>query len=260
MRECVGLADDTVSAPEEDHAVIALYADTPGFTEPLEPVYYVVAANGTFLVNRTALFTAVTAARSLPGLRRREPSIQLAIPRLPRLLLERIHGFFKTVFQRWEGEAIVFLFYAPGAGTFHVGVPPQTLFRYRVADRWRTEGRVSYGYLPRPEGLIKVGDAHSHAGAPAFFSGHDDADDTTDDGLRIVLGQMHRRRPDVSVSFVTRRTRFVLSADDVLEDFSAALTPPRAWLRQVTCRDLGEPRQPGTRSTMDPRDGTALAD
>jgi hypothetical protein len=233
---------------EEERTVIPLYADTPGLAEPPESLYYVVAANGTFLVNRTALFTAVTLARSLPGLLCREPSIQLAFPRLPRQLMERIYGFFKTVYLLWEGEAIVFLFYAPADGSFHIGVPPQTLFRHRAGDRWRTEGRVSYGYLPRGKGLIKLGDAHSHGSATAVFSCRDDADDTTHDGLRIVLGQMHRRRPDVNVSFVTQGTRFLLSAADVVEGFSAALTPPRAWLRQVTCRHLGEPHEESPRS------------
>ena len=220
--------------------MIPLYVATPGFAEPRESLYYMVAANGTFLVNRTALFTAVTAARALPGLLYREPSIQLAFPRVPRQLMERIYGFFKTVYLLWEGEAIVFLFYGPAERTFHVGVPPQTLFRHRTGDRWRTEGRVSYGHLPRGKGIIKLGDAHSHASAAAFFSCRDDADDTTHDGLRIVLGRMDRRRPDVNVSFVTQGTRFLLGAADVMEDFSAALTPPRAWLRQVTCRHLGE--------------------
>ena len=225
--------------------MIPLYADTPGGIEPPESLYYVVSANGTFLVNRTELFTAVTATRSLPGLQRREPSLELSCPRLPRQLMERVYGFFKTVYLLWEGEAIVFLFYAPAERTFHVGVPPQTLFRYRAGDRWRTEGRVSYGYLPRGPGQIKLGDIHSHASAPGFFSCRDDADDTTHDGLRIVLGQMHRRQPDVSVSFVTQGTRFVLGAGDVMEDFRAALTPPHAWLRQVSCRDSGN--SPGPR-------------
>lgn len=221
--------------------MIPFYVDTPEGPEPPEPIYYMVAANGTFLVNRTELYTAVTATRSLPGLLRREPSLDLAFPRLPRQLMERVYGFFKTVYLAWEGEAIVFLFYAPAERTFHVGVPPQTLFRYRSGDRWRTEGRVSYGYLPRGPGRIKLGDIHSHASAAGFFSCRDDADDATHDGLRIVLGQMHRRQPDVSVSFVTQGTRFVLRAEDVVEDFRAALTPPRAWLRQVTCREPGEP-------------------
>jgi len=228
--------------------VIPLYADTPGLAEPPESLYYLVAANGTFLVNRSPLFTAVTAARSLPGLLCREPSIQLAFPRLPRQLMERIYGFFKSVYREWEGEAIVFLFYAPADRTFHVGVPPQTLYRHRAGDRWRTEGRVSYGYLARGQGLVKLGDAHSHGSATAFFSCRDDADDTTHDGLRIVLGQMDRRHPDVSVSFVTQGTRFLLRAADVIEDFSAALTPPRAWLRQVTCRRPGEPPEASPRS------------
>src|SRR5262245_13306952 len=120
MERCEGIGGGS--------AVIPFYADTPEGFEPPEPIYYVVAANGTFLVNRTALYTAVTAVRSLPGLLRREPSLELEVPRLPRLLMERVYGFFKTVYRACEGEAIVFLFYAPAERTFHVGVPPQTLF------------------------------------------------------------------------------------------------------------------------------------
>jgi hypothetical protein len=159
--------------------------------------------------------------------------------------MERIYGFFREVYQRWQGEAVAFLYYAPATKAFGVAVPPQTLFRYESFGHWRMAPRVAYGAAPRVNGYVKLGDAHSHADMPAFFSYTDDRDDTQD-GLRIILGDLHRSRPDVKVSFVAQGKRFSLRPEDALEDFLTPLMPPRSWLDRVTC-------QPGNGSPM--RDG-----
>lgn len=216
------------------HRGMRLYLNTPGLHQPAEGIYYVVAANGVFLVNRTSLFASVTPARSLPGLQPCEPSLQLFIPRVPARVMDELWGFFQAVYRRWDGEAVAFLFYAPARRTFRVAVPPQTLVRYRSFGHWYTERRVTYATLPRPDGFIKLGDAHSHPEMPAFVSSTDDRDDQQD-GLRIVLGNLHRPRPDVHVSFVAHATRFPLRPEDVLEDFAAPIPPPAAWLDMITC-------------------------
>jgi hypothetical protein len=115
-----------------------------------------------------------------------------------------------------------------------VDAPPQRLTRYRTYRGWRTAGKVEYGSLPRPAGFLKLGDAHSHADSPAYFSSVDDRDDG-EDGLRVVIGDLDRSRPDVDVSFVANGTRFKLDVQDVLEHFTVALAPPEAWTRRVTC-------------------------
>ncbi|MBI4168885.1 MAG: Mov34/MPN/PAD-1 family protein [Acidobacteria bacterium] len=205
--------------------MIPFHGCYPGGAEPSAPIYYLVAANGVFLVDRSLLFTSVTPAPRVPGLARADVSLQLSLPRIPRQLLERMYGFFRAVYETWQGEAVAFIYYAPASRTFRLAVPPQTLAH---------AGHVTYGHLSRPDGFIKLGDAHSHAAFPAFFSGTDDRDDAQD-GLRIVLGRVHRRPPDVSVSFVAHATRFLLRPQDILEDFSTPLTPPRKWLERVTC-------------------------
>jgi hypothetical protein len=215
--------------------MIPFYLNAPGHADPAEPIYYLVAANGIFLVNKTPLFTSITEAGALPGLLRQEPTVLLSIPKVPRKIMERIYGFFREVYQRWEGEAVAFLYYAPAIQAFGIAVPPQTLYRYQSRGRWRTEHRVAYGSVPRVQGYVKLGDAHSHADLPAFFSHTDDRDDRQD-GLRIILGDLDRPRPDVKVSFVAQGTRFILRPEDALEDFSTPLTPPRAWLNKVTCQ------------------------
>jgi len=217
--------------------MIPLYLKTPEFVEPSASLYYLVTANGIFLVQKTALFSSITKAQAVPGLLSQEASCQLCFPRVPRAVMEQVYGFFQAVYEHWQGEAIVFLYYAPESGTFRIAVPSQTLFRYQsVSGRWRTERRVVYGSLPRPQGFVKLGDVHSHADLSAFFSCTDDQDDT-EDGLRIVLGDLHYVQPDVSVSFVANGTRFLLEPEEVLEDFSTPLPPPQEWLEQVSCQE-----------------------
>ncbi len=217
--------------------MIPVYFKTEDFTEPATDIYYLITARSNFLVKKTNLFTSVTQAEVIPGLLGQKESLSLRLPRLPREIVEQMYGFFDAVFQMWDGEAIVFLYYSPETGDFKIEPPPQTLFRYKsFAGFWRTEMRVTYGYLQRPEGYIKLGDAHSHADLPAFFSCKDDEDDK-EDGLRITLGNLDRSRPDVSASFVVNGARFTLNPEDVLEDFSTPAPPPQEWLERITVKE-----------------------
>jgi Prokaryotic homologs of the JAB domain len=197
-----------------------------------------VTSDGVFLVKKSELFQSVTEARKVAGLERQSPSIELFFPKIPRCILEAVYGFFSVVCRRWDGEAIVFLYYSPQSGQFLVDVPPQRLVRFRFGAGWETEGRVEYGTLPRPEGFLKIGDAHSHGRQPAFFSSTDDHDDA-EDGLRIVMGSLHRSDPDIQVSFISGNYRFALEKDDALEPFSTPVPPPAEWTRRVTCRYEG---------------------
>ena len=221
-----------------ERAVVPVYLKTPDGDVPGDPLYYVVAANGTFLVRNTALFTATIPATDVVGLERQQEGITIHFPPIPRLILEHVIGFFRTVYDRWDGEAIAFLYYAPELKEFRVEIPPQTLPRYRSRGRWRTEGRLEYGCLPRPDGFLKLGDMHSHGDAPAFFSGTDDRDDR-EDGLRIVIGRLDRTRIEMRASFVVNRLRFPVGLSDVIETPSgpfALVAPPDDWMRQVVCR------------------------
>jgi hypothetical protein len=223
--------------------MIPLHLKTPDMTQPCDSTYYLVAANGVFLVKKAGLFTSVTEAKSVTGLEDQLPSVALAFPKLPRDLLGRIYGFFQLVYDRLDGEAIVFVYYSPEQDAFQAEAPPQRLTRYRTTRGWRTQGNVEYRSVTRPAGFLKLGDAHSHGDSPAFFSSIDDRDDG-EDGLRVVIGRLDRPRPDVCVSFVANGMRFKLDVGDVLEDFTEPLSPPEAWTRRVACR-YENPR-PGT--------------
>jgi hypothetical protein len=218
--------------------MLPVYLKTGNAQPPADSVYYVVAANGTFLVRNTKLFTATTASAEVVGLERQRQEVRLHFPKIPRAVMERLIGFFRMVYLRWDGEAIAFLFYAPDRREFRVEIPPQTLPLFRSGECWRTEGRLEYASIARPEGFLKLGDAHSHRDSPAFFSSIDDRDDS-EDGLRLVVGRLDRIRVQVRASFVANGCRFALPPQDVIETSPepfSAVSPPEEWMRRVVCR------------------------
>jgi hypothetical protein len=214
--------------------MIPLYCRTTDFCEPRDPLYYLLAANGIFLVKNTSLFSSVTTARTVAGLEDQTEALQLRFPPVPRGAMELIWGFFREVYERWEAEAVVFLYYVPELKKYRLGVPAQRIFRYKRGGIWRTEGRVVYDNMARPNGHILLGDVHSHCDLPAFFSYTDDADDKAD-GLRIILGRVDRSQPDVKASFVASGRRFKVETERACERFGVPQVPPRGWLKQITC-------------------------
>ncbi len=200
---------------------------------PLPGTHYLLATNGLFLVQDTPLFHATTGLAPRRDLQPVTASLRLRIPPVPRQLLEEAYGFFLEVFRRYESEAFASILYEPDSATFSLAVPTQ---RLTYADGWggRMALGVHYDAMPRPPGLILLGDIHSHGSHRAFFSSTDDHDDLAREGLHLVLGCLHQTEPDVCVSVVTNRTRFNLTPSDVLEPFSAPIAPPETWLAQVT--------------------------
>ena len=214
--------------------MIPLFLKSTEFEEPDASAYYLLAANGVFLVKKGGIFSSVTEA-PLVGLGRQRPSLRLGFPKVPRELLERMYGFFRYAYEQFDSEAVVFLYYSPEQGIFHADAPPQVVTRYRTYHGWRTAGNVEYGTMSRPHGFLKLGDAHSHGESPAFFSPTDDRDDG-EDGLRIVMGALHRSPPEVRVSFIASGTRFRLEPHEVLEDFIEPTRPPDEWTERIECR------------------------
>jgi hypothetical protein len=215
--------------------MIPVFFKTPDFQEPQAPLSYLVAGTGLFLVRRTGLFTSVSRAPGVVGLEPQKPALALRFGKIPRPILEAVYGFFAWAWRRWRSEAILFLYYSPESGKLLLDAPPQTIYLYRSMGRWQAEGRVSYAALPRPEGYIKLGDVHSHADLPPFFSEQDDRDDR-EEGLKIVMGRLNRALPEVAVSFVVAgQHRFTLQPEDALEDFAVPMPPPQRWIQRFRC-------------------------
>jgi hypothetical protein len=212
------------------------------FCVPDAPAYYVVAANGLFLVRRTDIFTAcVPVDGGVPGLLHHEPRLALDLPRLPRSLLERAVGFFRAVWERWEGEAILVLFYDRAEGRpprFALGAPPQRLRGRFEGGRFRAELRLDYASCekPAPE-WRRMGTIHSHGNFGPAHSGIDAHDEVYDAGLHVTAGYVNSRSPAFGAVFVVGGTRFAVPADDVLPSFHTPRRFPASWMDRVvvTC-------------------------
>ena len=207
---------------------------------PATDAYYVVAANGVFLVRRTPLFTAATAVDGIPGLLTHTPSLELRVPRLPRALVERASGFFRAVYERFEGEAILVMFYAPTLQRFALVAPPQVLTGRFGGGRFRADLRLDYGTCekPGPE-YVRYGTFHSHCELAPYHSQTDVDDEIGEPGLHVTAGYLDRTQPEFATSFVVNATRFKLHPADVLAPFGNYRRPPTAWLEQIVIRAAG---------------------
>ena len=215
--------------------MIPIFLKTKNFEEPPAQLYYLVAANGLFLVKKTALFTSINPCSGVAGLEPQQSALALRFGRIPRSIMESVYGFFDWAWRSWSSEAILFLYYSPEKGHLMLDAPPQTIYLYRRAGHWHPEGRVSYETLPRPAGYVKLGDVHSHADLPPFFSAQDDRDDR-EEGLKIVMGRLNRELPELAVSFVIGgQHRFALRPEDAVEDFARPMPPPREWVERFRC-------------------------
>jgi hypothetical protein len=189
-----------------------------------------------FLVRDTPLFSAsLPVDTGVPGLQEQEAGLTLRVPRLPRVLLGAALGFFRDVFERWRGEAILLMFYDPTLGRFAFRAPPQRITGRVESGRFRADLRLDYRACDRPgPGYVKLGTFHSHGNTAPWHSVVDVHDELYEAGLHITAGYVDSQRPEFAAAFVVGRTRFTVPVADILPASCAARRPPRSWIGQVT--------------------------
>jgi len=199
-------------------------------------LYYEVAANGVFQVKETATYRAVTRVAGVPGLAPGEENLELRFPPLPAALLEPVLAFFREVYERFGGEAIVILFHRADTDEYRVAVPEQQIPCYRGHDgRWWPYLELDYGDVARPEGFLRFGTIHSHAAQAAYASATDCEDERFQDGLHVVYGHLDRSEPSRAASFVAGGVRFPLAPERALEACAVPQRPaPAGWLARVS--------------------------
>jgi hypothetical protein len=205
--------------------------------------YYVLAANGLFLVRNHAFFRSSVPAPSFPSeLAEHREAFEPRFPRIPQALFERIVGFFSAVAEAYGAEAGVLLYWDPAARELHAIPPPQIA---TITRGYRSRGQpVGLHYeIPRwvPPTWLLVGDVHSHAQLAAFASSTDQDDEHHYPGLHVVVGEIHREPPSFHVEAVIDERRFPLALADVVEGYErrAEHFPPK-WLRRLRVVDAWE--------------------
>lgn len=202
-----------------------------------ERLYYEVASNGIFQVKDTALYRAVTrVTREVPGLYPSRERLQMRFPKLPAEPLQEVLAFFAEVNARFEGEAIVMIFYDPKTRRYHFDAPPQRIPGYRdYRGRLRAYLRLDYGSAPRPPGHLRLGTIHSHADLSAYSSSVDCDDERFGDGLHVVYGHFGSPALSRCADFVAGGRRFHVEPAQVLPDCPVPDQPARPdWMDRVS--------------------------
>jgi hypothetical protein len=202
--------------------MLPVYLKDDNFEEPAEPLYYLVAKNGVFLVKNNEFFHSVTRVRGLPWLNRQKESLTLKLPLVPKSLLNQALGFFLEVFRQHTAESLVHLYYNPAEQRYQIEVPPQ-----------RVSGEACYYKINMaPPGWRRIGTIHSHGLAEAFHSQQDQKDERHDDGLHITFGNLDQPDWTLSVSFVVDGKRFPVDPHALLGE-DLVFTPEKGLLGEL---------------------------
>lgn len=147
--------------------------------------------------------------------------------KIPQPMFQRAVSFASAVYQRFQGEAILLLFYAPRA-------PAGQRWQVMVPEQVVTGGHLDYTDPgPARAGWFLAGDIHSHGSMSGFHSGTDDDDEHQRDGIHITVGGVNSSLPSLAVSVMVDGSRFKLDLADVVEGIVPA-TFPEEWLSRVS--------------------------
>ncbi len=209
--------------------MLEIYLKDENFSTPEDQLYYLLAANGLFLVKKTRFFIASSLVftpkgqHQLAWLKSHKAGIRLRMSKkIPRDLIKQVISFFRKVFQEHKTEAIVLLYWSELEKSFKLVVPEQTV----------SLAGVTYKVGENPEDWVRVGTIHSHANMQAFHSGVDDHDEEHDDGIHITIGNMDFV-PSISCSVVVDGERQSLSPSQLIEG-EGEMPVPDEWMKKVS--------------------------
>jgi hypothetical protein len=155
------------------------------------------------------------------------PSLRLGFAeKIPQIVLQQAVSFFRAVFDRFQTEAIVLLWYAPGAPEgqrWQIMAPEQTVDPAHC--HYDDPGAA-------PSGWYCAGTIHSHGGMGSFHSGVDDHDEDHRDGIHITVGRVNSL-VEFAVSVMVNGERFKLELADVVAGVQPTAFPAE-WLERVT--------------------------
>ena len=161
--------------------------------------------------------------------------MKCSFPQIPRVLFERVVGFFDKIKHLHNSEASVLLAYDREEGAVQLVVPDQTATVIRYSDGYQYPvGLYYYPPTDLPRHWVVFGDIHSHVDLAAYSSATDKRDEEHSAGLHIVLGQLYREPMQAHVEAVVDGERFVLKLEDVVEGYEARSSEvPEEWIAKV---------------------------
>lgn len=214
--------------------MLPIYLKDAEFTPPDDPLYYLLTRDGLFLVKSTPFFAAAVPAQGIPWLEAQEPEVRLTAPPLPAALLLEALAFFRAVYTRYKSEAVVLLAWREATRGYELVIPHQTV----------GGGHCDYVVKEFPEGLMRLGTIHSHAGVEAFHSERDEADERHEDGFHITLGNIDGELT-ISCSVVVQGLRGRIPPEKLFTPYPVSwdqAPPEENWAGEVESKVTPLPR------------------
>lgn len=208
---------------------------------PEDSAFYLVTGSGLFLCRNHELFRSCTPVRRWPSeLPVQHGFLEPAYPQVPRLLMERLVGFFGAMAKDHGAEAGAYLVYDKSTKKITVRIPEQVS---TVREGWGGSVYpvgIDYDNLRSlPDRQMILGTVHSHAYDAAYSSGVDVHDEVDKPGVHIVVGKLDQEPPDLHVDAVVDGVRFPLRPEAAIQDYQKRRSDfPKKWLDRVTVKVL----------------------
>jgi len=174
---------------------------------PSDDICYIVAKEGVFLKKKMGIMESIAPVSNISILKSVETAAKMHIKKIPGGQFARVIAFFKEVYAKFRGEAIVLLFYDEDKKTYKI-IPPHQKVSGAACD---------YNKAITIDGMKMIGTIHSHANMSAFHSGTDDKDEEHFDGLHITVGNVSSDDVSITASIVANGHRFVVQPEEYVE-------------------------------------------
>lgn len=202
----------------------AYYGGNPGFTvdQITENLAYIIDGAGWKLFKRNGVSTALIPVETVSGVGAVTPHIEFTAKKIPYQLIEKVVAFFKAIYQKYQSEAVGYLYYELTTGNWDYIVPKQSA----------SAAHASYQGATQRAGWQCAGTIHSHASMSAFHSGTDDKDEASFDGVHITIGKVSDLNSEFSCSLVIQGKREKFEIWDLVDGFPRTEAPTE-WVNSV---------------------------
>lgn len=177
---------------------------------PEDDIYYIVAKEGIYLKKKMGVMESIAPVNNISILQSINKAARMNIRKIPATKFAQVVAFFREVYNKYYGEAIVLLFYNETKKTYKI-IPPQQ----QVSG-----ASCSYNKGITIEGMQMIGTIHSHAAMSAFHSGVDDNDEQHFDGLHITIGNLNNDEVSISTSIVANGHRFTVEPEEYINSLT----------------------------------------
>lgn len=196
--------------PLDDRLLTPIYAkQTADEPLPEDRAFHLLSSTGLMFCRNEKFFrSAVPAQRPPCELAPQKEFLEWLCPPIPQELIERAVGFFDWAMKQ-GGESVLLVGWRETTDEIELVCPQQTAYSYRNKRGSVYPETVKYELpFPVPDGLLFVGDVHSHCDMAAYTSAMDREDDAQFNGLHFVVGRLNDEPPEFHLQASIDGVRF----------------------------------------------------